>query len=189
MVTQAAVPPQIDPRKEAEIIAVESTGSLLPDAKLTKKVQDEVALIRKQHAIVRNVRNQGRKHLGKVTVENYTPQVMKKISKTKLGPATVKSAASKDGVETTIEFSKPYNPDKLFFELRKLGITADPVWRSDELDFGTIEYKSDTREYEFRQGLENCKPHCTENHFWLFRITKGNKAEITGQYATDLPEY
>ena len=186
MVGGAAVPPQIDPREEAEIIAVESTESLLPDPQLTEKIQKDVALIRQQHEVVRNVRNQGRKLLGKASVKNYTPEVLEKINKSKFGPAVAKSLANKNG-ETVIEFSKPYNPDKLSSELRKLGVTADPIWRSNGLDFGNIEYESETGEYEFRQGLENCKAHCTENHIWTFRITDG-KAEITGEHATDIPE-
>ena len=187
MVSGAAVPPNIDPHEEAQIIAVESTDSLLPDPKLTDKIQADVALIRQQYDSVKNVRNQGRKLLGKVSVSNYTPKVLEKINKSQFGPASLQSADDKDNRATVIEFSKPYNPDVLSSELRKLGVTADPIWRSNGLDFGDIEYKSETDEYEFRQGLENCKPNCTENHFWVFHITNG-KAEITGEHATDIPE-
>ncbi|CAG7837928.1 unnamed protein product [Allacma fusca] len=180
LATEAAVrKPLISSKEEAEYIALDTTRSLLPDPILVQKIEKDVALIRKQFPEVANTVYQGRKYTGKLKISEFSKDVEDKINRSKFGPIV----SGKDGV---IQFKEHFNPDVLSREIKKLtGVSADPIWIRPP-DFGDIEYNRDDLTYTFREGLENCKPKCTANNYYIYQINSNGQITFDGEQATDI---
>ncbi|CAG7721475.1 unnamed protein product [Allacma fusca] len=188
-ITMATPIPQksrnISPEDEAVFIALDATNALLADPKLVDQIKKDVKLIRSENKDVSKTLNNGRKALGKLEVETDSAAALEKINKSKYGPATSAPSTEPNSTATIISFSKKYNPEVLSRELASIGVSAEPIWLSGP-DYGDIEYDVEEKSYTFREGTENCKPNCTENSFWTFKVENG-KSVLTGRHATDIP--
>jgi len=180
-----AVRPKVTPDQEAEQIYVDAYPEAdLPDPLEIGKFAAKIVSIRQNFPRVAKVLNCGRWKLGQVEVSDFNEAVREKINKSPYGP--IQAIMEREGQNAIIMFSKPYNPKVVSKHFKELGVKSREIWMRNG-DFGHIEYDPEQKTYTFREGYDNCKPNCVDNHFWVFKFDAEGNPKLDSEYATDIP--
>jgi len=170
--------------REAELMAMEATDSLLPNRQLTTKIRLDMEAIRAQFPIVRNITHRKKWAPGKLRFQNMTADDLRRINETEFGPVKIRHLNIRyRAVENTLNitylnFPKLYNPMVLGPALQELvGVDSEPVMSIFRDGDDTI-YNTETSNYIFVRGSGRCFISCEQKHFWLFMVKCNKNREV-----------
>jgi len=154
---------------EAQQIALESSGELLPPDALVKRIENDLKAIRAQFPAVTEVHHTQKWQPGKLMLNDVKPGTLEAINKSPYGPSQ-SQAIFQDKI-FLVTFNKPYNPEKLAELLKKdLGVeNARPdgvLGGSSSITMTTDPSGKNT--YVIMKGWGDCMSGCINKHFWTF---------------------
>ncbi|CAG7829245.1 unnamed protein product [Allacma fusca] len=170
--------------REAELMAMEATDSVLPNRQLTTKIRLDMEAIRAQFPIVRNITHRKKWAPGKLRFQSISPDDLRRINETEYGPIKIRHLNIRyRAVENTLNitylnFPKLYNPLVLGPALLEmLGIESEPVMSIFRDGDDTI-FNAETSNYIFVKGSGKCFISCEQKHFWLFMVKCNKNREV-----------
>jgi len=161
----------MDQTPEAQQIALESSGELLPPDALVKRIEKDLQAIRAQFPAVAEVHHTQKWQPGKLMLQNVNKEALETINKSPYGPSE-SQAIFQDKI-FLVTFKKPYNPEKLA-ELLKQDYGIEGA-RPDGVLGGSssITLTSDPsgkNTYVIMKGWGDCMSGCINKHFWTFAV-------------------
>lgn len=163
---------------EAEQIALESSGELLPQTDLVQRIQKDLQSIRSKFPQVADVKHSQKWQPGKLIVHKVNKDTLDTINKSVYGPLT--SRPIFQDTIYVVEFTKPYNPEILAKRLEKeLGIgnaSPDGIIGSSSGITLTSD-PSGTNTYVFYQGSGDCPAGCINKTYYTFTVDSQENVE------------
>lgn len=172
---------------EAEQIALESSGELLPQTDLVRRIQKDLQAIRSKFPQVADAKHTNKWQPGKLIIYNVKKDTVDIINKSVYGPVT-----SRPIFQDTIyvlEFSKPYNPEILAKRLEKeLGI---PNASPDGVIGGSSGITmtggpSGKNTYVLFKGSGDCPAGCINKKYYTFTVDPQENVELLEERGDDL---
>jgi len=154
---------------EAQQIALESSGELLPSDPLVQRIEKDLTAIRGQFPAVTEVHHTKKWQPGKLMINDVKKETLEAINKSIYGPSE-SQAIFQDKI-FLVTFKKPYNPEKLAEILKKdFGVeNARPdgvLGGSTSITMTTDPSGKNT--YVIMKGWGDCMSGCINKHFWTF---------------------
>ncbi|MCX6355179.1 MAG: hypothetical protein NTZ78_09795 [Candidatus Aureabacteria bacterium] len=179
--TPALSPPEYTD-SEAVVLALETSGALLPPPDLYEQIHTDLIAIRQAYPEMDEVRHFPEWKPGEL-VAQLTPEAMEQFKKdeyhgmdslnAEYGPVQM-SVLSRDSL--LLGFPLPYNPGRI----AALYSTADgvreatPNWTIGDGSHISVELPR----YTFTSAWGDCPSGCIYKHYWLFSVTDGSVALI-----------
>jgi len=157
---------------EAKFMALEKASALLePPKELYQQIHSDLALIRKSHPIVADIKYVSNWVPGKLLCNQITDTGIKKLNDSEFGPIREERTPH----YIAISFVKAYNTPVLINKLKENALLSDSFdCRVDGIIGGNsnIIYNYD-KSYTFHKGLGDCLVTCVNKHYWTFSVKNG----------------
>lgn len=155
--------------RDAELLALELSGELLPPADLYARLHADLEAIRTAYPDMRHIHRRARWAIGELLVSFNEAQLQ--AAKEAGLPVPISTEMPKWGCPTS-RFEKRYNPEALArLYQSQLGIVAAPNWMIG--DGNDIVFDPATGEYRFILGWNDCEAGCISRHVWVFTVPAG----------------
>lgn len=167
---------------EGSLLALETSGELLPSARLIEQLSGELQAIRKAYPAVSDI-SYSLPWTAGVLLAQLSDSQLEEI-RSQYGEVTSRPLF---GDYKSLTFTKKYNAEVLAKELttKKLVESAEP----DRIIGGSggIKYDPETGVYTFSKGWGDCQSGCINNHFWQFSVDQStNEVKIIKEYGSPL---
>ena len=168
---------------DAELLALELSGQLLPPKSLHLKIRRDLRAIRAAFPEMASIHHRARWIPGQALAK-VTPEQLQRINDSELGPVTVEQIGFGWQV---LRFRKRYNPDALvpLLQARFQVSSAEPNFLGG--DGNNILHDRAASRYAFSRGWGDCPAGCIEKHFWVFAVEEGGAVRLVEEYGSPLP--
>jgi hypothetical protein len=181
---------------EAEQMALEVSGVMLPPKKLTRLIGEQLKSIRKLYTGMQTIHHSPKWVPGELVVATADENVIQRINASRYGPlkmAVKMGGVGEDKMSTFhLFFDKPYHPARLVERMRsELGVEE----AEGNLLFGDgndITYHASAptyNTYTFKMGWGNCANGCVYKHYWEFSVAPSQETltvKLEKEYGSDL---
>ena len=183
------------PWDDAEVLALEISGELLPPPEVVEQVNADLAAIRAYDPYFETIHVLPAWCPGELLME-LTPQAMEDFRaglyhgldelNEQYGPVEVREAFENPIFNwLKLTFSRPYNPDLLSDVYVKASgvLYVEPnhiAGDGDDIISGGV------GRYSFKHGWGDCPAGCLNERFWVFLITAGDVL-LVQEYGADVP--
>lgn len=164
--------------EDAEWIALELSGALLPPRALYLQLRNDLRAIRQAYPVVEYIHYSPRWKLGMVTAKVTSKQITQ-INASELGPVTVFPSFSE---WHEVLFALRYNPTALIPLLKsRFGVVdSSPSYYAGSGDF--IGADPSNRSYTFSHGSGDCMSGCIDRHNWHFSVSSTGLVTLLREY-------
>lgn len=163
---------------DAEWIALELSGALLPPRALYLQLRNDLKAIRQAYPVVEGVHQNPYWQLGMVSAKITSKQITQ-INASELGPVTVFPSFSE---WHAVLFALRYNPTALIPLLKsRFGVVdIEPSGFAGSGDF--IGADPSNHIYTFSQGSGDCMSGCIYRHNWEFSVSSAGLVTLLREY-------
>lgn len=164
--------------EDAEWIALELSGALLPPRALYLQLRNDLKAIRQAYPVVEGVHQNPYWPLGRVWAR-MTPKQFAQINASELGPVTAEYHHDDLYV---VSFALRYNPMALIPLLQsRFGVVdSSPSYYAGSGDI--IGADPSNRRYTFSQGSGDCQSGCIDRHNWDFSVSSTGLVTLLREY-------
>lgn len=163
---------------DAELMALELSGELLPPRALYLQLRNDLMAIRQAYPEVKDIHHFPLWVLGEVLAKITSKQIAQ-LNASELGPVTVEHLT--DELDD-VRFALPYNPMVLITLLRsRFGVVeSDP---NIILGGGnSISFNPSSRIYTFSHNFGDCPAGCIYHHDWDFTVSSTGLVTLLREY-------
>ena len=166
--------------QEAEQIALESTGFIVPIDSVVQKIMRDLKSIRRQYSEANSVVHRRKWMPGEVFARGITQEQIDTIEKSQVFGSLEK--VKKFNFGTLLVFRKAYNPERLAERLmEKFGIRVEPNTSTGDSSSATgeIRYDPATATYTVEKGPRGLSyPGYSNKYTWKFDVAKDGHVNL-----------
>jgi len=157
---------------EAEQVALDSSGFVVPPPALVQKIMRDLKVIRSQYHEVEDVVNRPKWVVGELFARKITDDQIMDVEMSTFGPL---ENVKKYNFGTVLVFNKAYHPEVLSVRLmEKFGIKSEPNTSVGDAGNGLVRYDQSKRIYTFEKGPQGYSyPGYRNRHMWKFTVADG----------------
>lgn len=164
---------------DAELMALELSGALLPPRALYLQLRNDLIAIRQAYPVVKDIHHSPSWQLGTVLTK-ITPNQTAQIDAGELGPVTAVSPAFGEWYE--VRFALRYNPTALIPLLKSRFGVVDIESSGFAGDGDSIGFNPSSRIYTFSHGWGDCPSGCISRQFWVFSVSSTGQVTLLREY-------
>lgn len=164
---------------DAELMALELSGALLPPRALYLQLRNDLTAIRQAYPVVKDIHHSPSWQLGTVLTK-ITPNQTAQINAGELGPVTAVSPAFGEWYE--VRFALRYNPTALIPLLKSRFGVVDIISSGFIGEGDSIGFNPSSRIYTFSHGWEDCLAGCIYHQYWDFSVSSTGLVTLLREY-------
>ncbi len=163
---------------DAELLALELSGALLPPRALYLQLRNDLKAIRQAYPVVKDIHHFPLWQPGEV-MARITDKQFAQINAGELGPVTAKHLFDDLYV---VSFALRYNPTALIPLLKSRFGVVDIESSGFAGDGDSIGFNSSSRIYTFSHGWGDCPSGCISRQFWSFSVSSTGLVTLLREY-------
>lgn len=164
---------------DAELMALELSGALLPPRTLYLQLRNDLMAIRQAYPVVKDIHHFPLWWLTGEVLAKITPKQIAQLNASELGPVTARQLIDEWYV---VQFALPYNPIALISLLQsRFGVVESEA--NMMLGGGnSISFNPSSRIYTFSHGWGDCPAGCIYYHYWTFSVSSTGLVTLLREY-------
>jgi uncharacterized repeat protein (TIGR01451 family) len=181
------------PDQDAELLAMEISGALLPPLSLYNQIHDDLTAIRQAYPQMNSISHRPRWVPGRLLV-GLTPEAWEQFQRgdyhawddlnDQYGPVDIIPFNWMPAVR--LQFAERYNPEYL---APLYGAIDGVRYAEPDMTFGgSTDILVSLPEYTFKMGWGDCPAGCIYNHYWDFIVVEGH-VTLVREYGDPLPSF
>lgn len=163
---------------DAELMALELSGTLLPPRALYLQLRNDLKAIRQAYPVVKDIHHFPLWQPGEV-VAKVTSKQITQINASELGPVTARQLFDEWYV---VQFALRYNPTALIPLLKSRFGVVDIEPNGFIGDGDTILFDPSSGSYTFSHGWGDCPAGCISRQFWVFSVSSTGLVTLLREY-------
>lgn len=179
---------------EAEQMALEISGVMLPPKKLVRTIEEQLRAVRKFYPEMEAIRHRPKFMPGELLVTSVDELAVQRINASRYGPVkkVFKVGDSEGKSVFHLVFGKPYHPSRLVERVRSEVGVREVEGNYLQGDGNDIQYHATALTYStytFVKAWGTCEEVCENKHYWAFTTAPSGETvtvKLEKEYGADL---